>query len=77
MTTLLADNFYKTSKYIFDFYDFDRDGHITKEDIRVVLSYVSLSKIINKKNINDMNSKKLGAYSNFPKIISQNNNFER
>lgn len=43
MRSLLTENFDKTSKFIFDFYDFDRDGQITREDIRIVLSYVSLS----------------------------------
>ncbi len=42
MRTLLTDNFDKTSKFIFDFYDFDKDGQITREDIRIVLSYISL-----------------------------------
>lgn len=49
MTTLFSDNFDQLVKFIFGFYDFDRDGLITKEDIRVVLSYVPIqSKIRNK-----------------------------
>jgi len=43
MKILLTENFEKTSKFIFDFYDFDKDGYISKEDIRIVLSYVPLS----------------------------------
>lgn len=25
---------------MFDIYDFDRDGYITKEDVRIILSYI-------------------------------------
>jgi tRNA A-37 threonylcarbamoyl transferase component Bud32 len=42
MKTLFTGSFEKTSKLIFDLYDFDRDGLISKEDIRTVLSYVPL-----------------------------------
>jgi hypothetical protein len=50
MKILFTEGFEKTSKFIFDFYDFDKDGHICKDDIRTVLSYVSLkSSIIEKK----------------------------
>lgn len=52
MKVLFNDNFDKTSKFIFDFYDFDRDGFITREDIRIVLSYVSLSLNSDKKEKN-------------------------
>ena len=27
-------------KLVFDIYDFDRDGYITKEDVRIILSYI-------------------------------------
>jgi Ca2+-binding EF-hand superfamily protein len=43
MKTLFTEKYDKTSKFIFDFYDFDRDGMITKEDIRIVMSYISLT----------------------------------
>ena len=43
MITLFYEGFDKNSKFIFDFYDFDNDGLISKEDIRTVLSYVSLN----------------------------------
>ena len=42
MVTLFYEDFEKNSKFIFDFYDFDNDNKISKEDIRTVLSYVSL-----------------------------------
>ncbi len=43
MTTLFSENFEKLSKFIFDFYDFDKDGAISREDVRVVLSYIPLN----------------------------------
>ena len=42
MITLFCEEFDENSKFIFNFYDFDKDGEISKEDIRIVLSYVSL-----------------------------------
>lgn len=77
MKTLLAENFDKTSKFIFDFYDFDKDGHITREDIRVVLSYVSLSKNKNKQNNFDLNFNNLGSYASNQNSLSISNNYER
>jgi len=46
MITLFCDEFDSTSKFIFDFYDYNKSGKIKKEDIRTVLSYVSLSQEI-------------------------------
>ena len=43
MTILFSENFEKLAKFIFDFYDFDKDGEISKEDVRVVLSYIPLN----------------------------------
>ena len=43
MRTLFFEDYEKTSRFIFDFYDFDHDGKITQEDIRVVLSYITLT----------------------------------
>jgi len=31
-------------KLVFDIYDFDRDGSITKEDVRIILSYIPILK---------------------------------
>ena len=42
MKILFTEKFDKTSRFIFDFYDFDRDGLISREDIRIVMSYISL-----------------------------------
>ena len=46
MKMLFSENFEKCSKFIFNLYDFDKDGFISKEDIRVVLSYVPLNTTI-------------------------------
>jgi len=43
MKTLFFEDYEKNSKFIFDFYDFDHDNKITQEDIRVVLSYITLT----------------------------------
>ena len=43
MKTLFYEEYEKNTKFIFDFYDFDNDGKINKEDIRVVLSYITLN----------------------------------
>ena len=51
MSTLFCGDFDSNAQFIFNFYDFDKDGKISKEDIRTVLSYVSLSQEI--KNYQD------------------------
>jgi Ca2+-binding EF-hand superfamily protein len=43
MTTLFTESFEKLIKFVFKFYDFDRDELITYEDVRVVLSYIPLN----------------------------------
>ena len=43
MKTLFFEEYEKNTQFIFDFYDFDNDGKINKEDIRVVLSYITLN----------------------------------
>ena len=43
MTTLYCGGYEETVKFIFKFYDMDNDGLIDKEDIRVVLSYITLA----------------------------------
>ena len=51
MKTLFSEDYEKNTKFIFDFYDFDNDGKINKEDIRVILSYITL-------NFSDTNTEK-------------------
>ena len=43
MVTLFSESYNSLSQFIFDFYDFDKDGYITREDVRVVLSYIPLN----------------------------------
>ena len=43
MRTIFCGDYEETLKFVFDFYDLDRDGLIDKEDIRVVLSYITLA----------------------------------
>lgn len=43
MVTLFSESYESLSQFIFDFYDFDKDGYITREDVRVVLSYIPLN----------------------------------
>lgn len=43
MVTLFSGSYESLSQFIFDFYDFDKDGYITREDVRVVLSYIPLN----------------------------------
>lgn len=43
MTTLFSDSTDKIEKFIFQLYDFDKDGLISREDVRVVLSYIPLN----------------------------------
>lgn len=50
MTTLFAGEYAEMIKFIFQLYDFDKDEFITKEDIRIVLSYIPL-KISNNINL--------------------------
>ena len=44
MLILFSSDFEKLLQFILKFYDFDNDGKITKEDVRVVLSYVPIYK---------------------------------
>ena len=50
MQILFSSNLEKLLEFIFKFYDFDNDGKITKEDVRVVLSYVPIYKKIENDN---------------------------
>ena len=43
MVNLFSGELDKLIQFIFKFYDFDKDGKVSKEDIRIVLSYVPLN----------------------------------
>ncbi len=43
MILLYTDGYDSLKKLIFEFYDFDKDGQISLEDVKVVLSYVPLN----------------------------------
>jgi Ca2+-binding EF-hand superfamily protein len=43
MTLLFTEDYSKLAPFIFKFYDFDKDGYLSKEDIRTVLSYIPLN----------------------------------
>ena len=51
MILLFCGDYVQTLRFIFDFYDFDGDGKISKEDVKVVLLYVLFS---NKKSHNNV-----------------------
>ena len=40
MTVLFSESLNKLIKFTFCFYDFDNDGYINRDDIRIVLSYI-------------------------------------
>ncbi|MCQ2816941.1 MAG: protein kinase [archaeon] len=40
MKKLFSFDYAQTSKFVFDFYDFDKDNKISAEDIRIILSYI-------------------------------------
>ena len=49
-----GETFNTLAKFIFKIYDFDRDGIINKEDVKLILSYVPLNKRQSNKNISDI-----------------------
>ena len=58
MFTLFCGEYDKTLRFIFDFYDFDGDGKISKEDIKFVLLYVTYSNDNEEEQNNDDDNKK-------------------
>ena len=45
MTILFTETFDKLNKFIFELYDYDKNGKINREDVRIVLSYIPLNTI--------------------------------
>jgi hypothetical protein len=73
MVTLFCEDFDKNSRFIFNFYDNDKDGLISKEDIRTVLSYVTLNNNENhNENINE-NNKENNSNNNIDENLNINN----
>ena len=68
MDTLFCDDYQEVLRFIFDFYDFDGDGKISKEDIRVVLSYVQFSNKKNNKNKNQNNNNTIDVNQNMKQL---------
>jgi Ca2+-binding EF-hand superfamily protein len=43
---IYCSTFEQRTKFVFDIYDFDSDGYISKDDISTILSYLPVSKLI-------------------------------
>lgn len=43
MLVLFTETFEKLAKFVFKIYDYNKDGKINKEDIRIVLSYIPMN----------------------------------
>lgn len=42
---IYCSSFEQKIKFVFDIYDFDIDGEVSKEDISVILAYMPLNKV--------------------------------
>ena len=71
MTIIFCGNYEETVKFIFNFYDFNNDGLIDKEDIRVVLSYITLDDISENNDNSDNNKLKEINISYQKRVTSQ------
>ena len=71
MSTLFCGGYEETVKFIFNFYDMDNDGIVNKEDIRVVLSYITLddSPDIKSSGINITYSKRIKSQEELYSIL--------
>jgi Ca2+-binding EF-hand superfamily protein len=43
---IYCSSFDQKTKFVFEIYDFDSDGYISKEDISTILSYMPITKTI-------------------------------
>ena len=57
---LFNSNFDENLDLVFKVFDFDNDGFISKEDIRIVLSHVPLAQILQESKVG---KKKEGAFT--------------
>ena len=73
MTTLFCGGYEDTVKFIFNFYDMDNDGKIDKEDVRTVLSYITLddSPDIKSTGINITYSKRIKSQEELYNILQR------
>ena len=73
MSTLFCGGYEETVKFIFNFYDMDNDGIINKEDIRIVLSYITLddSPDIKSSGINITYSKRIKSQEELYSILQK------
>ena len=73
MVTLFCGGYEETVKFIFIFYDMDNDGIVNKEDIRVVLSYITLddSPDIKSTGINITYSKRIKSQEELYNILQK------
>lgn len=72
MLLLFCSNFKSMAKIIFQLYDFDNDGYITKEDVKILFSYIP---VISNKNLKQDNFIKLEKLSINPyNILSDKKN---
>ena len=62
MMLLFLGNFFELSSFVFNIYDYNRDGKISKDDIRIVLSYIPV-------NSNKFKKNKPENINDFEKII--------
>jgi len=56
MKRLFGQNIREYMKLVYDLFDFDLDGKVSKEDIRTLLSHVPLAEVLKIKEIKDEKS---------------------
>ena len=73
MVSLFCGGYEETLKFIFNFYDMDNDGFVSKEDIRIVLSYITLddSPDIKSSGINITYSKRIKSQEELYTILQK------
>lgn len=77
MTILFSDSFTSLLAFTFTFYDFDNDNYITKEDIRLVLSYIPFDNMNDNTTISELDRTILKQQTLFEMIEVALNDKER